>query len=103
MWLLLHHAEPIEEDKVYAVTKEHAYEKTPYYRERLREMNAPLHGNSNKNIKEEDYNREKIMLAIKRAESLHTDRSGRFPEYYATTVYQLLNKIKEMLPTSEVE
>lgn len=98
MWLLLHHDEPTEEDKKYAVTPEHGYERTAHYRERLRELKVPMHGNANKDIKREDYTREKVFAAVERAEKLHTDRSGRYPEYFATTVYQLINKIIELIP-----
>lgn len=97
MWLLLHHTEPIEEDKKYAVTPEHEYEKTAHYRERLRKLGVPMHGNANKDIKKEDYTREKVIAAVERAQILHTDRTGRYPEYFATTVYQLMNKIIELM------
>lgn len=102
MWLLLHHDEANEEDEKYAVTSEHGYEKTSHYRERLRELNAPMCGNANKDIRKEHYAKEKVFAAVKRAEDLHTDRSGRYPEYFATTVYQLINKIIELLPASEL-
>lgn len=101
VWLLLHHDEPTEEDKQYAVTPKHEYEKTSHYRERLRELKVPMHGNANKNIRKEDYTREKVYAAVKRAEKLHIDRSDRYPEYFATTVYQLLNKIIELLSVSK--
>jgi hypothetical protein len=101
MWLLLHHDDVKEEDKEYAVTEEHPYEKTPYYRERLRKLGVPLHGNDNKSIRAEHYNREKVFQAVKRAEELHSDRSCRYPSYYATTVYQLIYKIIDMLSEEE--
>ena len=101
IWLLLHHDNPIEEDKKYAVTSEHSYEKTGHYRQRMRELGVPMHGNANKDIKKEDYTKEKVIEAVKRAESLHIDKTCRYPEYFATTVYQLLNKLTSLLPKSE--
>lgn len=50
-----------------------------------------------KHIQEEDYTKEKIIQAVKRAKALHTDREGRYPKYLATTVYVLLDKIIEMV------
>lgn len=97
MWLLLHHSAPTEEDRKYAVTSEHAYEKTGHYRKRLRELGAPMRGNANKDIKKEDYTKEKVIVAVKRAELLHVDKTCRYPEYFATTVYQLINKILELI------
>jgi hypothetical protein len=103
IWLLLHHDNPTEDDKYYAVTPEHEYEKTAHYRERLRELGVPMHGNGNKDIWKKDYTREKVFAAVRRAEHLHTDKSNRYPEYFATTVYQLINKIIELMPISEME
>lgn len=102
IWLLLHHDEPTEEDKKYAVTSEHGYEKTGHYRERLRKLKVSMRGNG-KDIEREDYTREKVFAAVKRAEKLHIDRSSRYPEYFATTVYQLINKFIELIPASEME
>ncbi|MBP3609020.1 MAG: RloB domain-containing protein [Lachnospiraceae bacterium] len=103
MWLLLHHDVQTEEDKKYAVTQEHEYEATGHYRQRMRELRVPMRGNANKDIKKEDYTKEKVMEAVKRAELLHTDKTCRYPEYFATTVYQLMNKITDLLPKAEVE
>lgn len=94
MWLLLHHDEPSETDKSFAVSDAHPYEKTNHFRIRLSELGAPL--KKDKHIKASDYNDEKIKLAVQRAEKLHIDKSDLCPRYFATTVYLLLKKIFEM-------
>lgn len=94
LWLLLHHDSIKEEDKKYAVTEEHAYQKTDYFRKRLKDCGTPLH--DSKHIRKEDYTKEKIIHAVERAKSLHTDRGGRYPKYLATTVYKVLQKILEL-------
>lgn len=100
IWLLLHHDDIKDEDRIYAVTEEHAYEKTNHFRDRLRDCGAPLQ--DSKHIREEDYTRENVIQAVERAKALHTDREGRYPKYLATTVYQLLDKILEMIGTGNV-
>lgn len=63
----------------------------------MRELGAPMRGNANKDIKKEDYTKEKVIAAVKRAELLHVDKTCRYPEYFATTVYQLINKMLELI------
>ncbi|MCI9447901.1 MAG: RloB domain-containing protein [Lachnospiraceae bacterium] len=94
LWLLLHHDNIKEEDEGHAVTESHAYEKTDYFIKRLKDCGAPLC--DSKHIRKEDYTKEKIIQAVERAKSLHTDREGRYPKYLATTVYRLLEKILEL-------
>lgn len=96
IWLLLHHDVPKEEDKAFAVTDMHEYEKTAHFRERLRELHAPLR--SDKHIELTDYDDEKIRMAVRRAEDLHVNKQDLCPRYFATTVYLLLRKIMDMLP-----
>ena len=96
IWLLLHHDVSTDEDKVFAVTDTHSYEKTEHFRERLRELGVPL--KDKKHICELDYNVIKVMTAIERAKKLHKDKTDLCPKYFATTVYLLVNKIVEMLP-----
>lgn len=96
IWLLLHHDVPNEEDKAFAVTDMHEYEKAAHFRERLRELHAPLR--SDKHIELTDYDDEKIRMAVRRAEDLHVNKQDLCPRYFATTVYLLLRKIMDMLP-----
>lgn len=96
MWLLLHYADPTEEDIAFAVTDTHVYERTTHYRERLRKLGAPLH--NKKHISHENFNDENIRVAIKRAEALHLNKEDLCPKYFATTVYLVLKKIIEMMP-----
>ncbi len=96
IWLLLHHSEPTEKDKCFAVSDSHPYEKTSHYRTRLSELGAPL--KDKKHINSSAYNNEKIKTAVRRAEELHVDKTDLCPRYFATTVYLLLKKIMEMLP-----
>lgn len=96
IWLLLHHDVPNEEDKAFAVTDMHEYEKTAHFRERLRELHAPLR--SDKHIELTDYDDEKIRMAVRRAEDLHVNKQDLCPRYFATTIYLLLRKIMDMLP-----
>ena len=96
IWLLLHHDQPSEKDKSFAVSDNHPYEKTNHFRTRLSELGAPL--TDKKHINYSDYNDEKIKTAVHRAEELHLDKMDLCPRYFATTVYLLLKKIIEMLP-----
>lgn len=100
IWLLLHHDDVNDYDQKYAVTKEHEYEPTNHFRERLRELRVPL--KDTKHITDIHYDKEKIFNAIERAKLLHTDKSNRYPEYFATTVYLLIEKMIEMLPQGEL-
>ncbi len=97
IWLLLHHDFVTEEDKMWAVTDEHAYEKTDHFRERLRNLNVPL--KDKKHINVQDYNAEKVEVAVERAKELHVDRADLCPKYFASTVYMILEKMMEMLPS----
>lgn len=99
IWLLLHHDMPNDTDKGFAVTGTHAYEKTDYFRTRLRDLGAPLE--DKKHIKPSDYDVEKVKTAISRAEALHLNKMDLCPKYFATTVYILLNKIMDMLPQDD--
>ena len=96
IWLLLHHDQPSEKDKSFAVSDEHPYETTNHFRTRLSELGAPLR--DKKHINSSNYSDEKIKIAIRRAEELHKDKEDLCPRYFATTVYLLLKKIVEMLP-----
>ena len=96
MWLLLHHDDVNEDDKKFAITESHAYEPTTHFTERLRNLRVPL--KSGKWITKEHYPIEKVDAAIARAQALHLDKTDLCPKYYATTVYLLLQKIKDMIP-----
>lgn len=98
MWLLLHHDEVKDEDKQFAITDTHAFESTRHYQERLRNLEVPL--KDKKHILQQHYSAEKVDAAILRARDLHLDMTDFCPRYYATTVYLLLEKIKDMLPTT---
>lgn len=96
IWLLLHHDSPTDEDIRYAVTDDHAYEKTDHFRKRLQELGAPLIGKNHKHINFNDYNAQKIEYAINQAKKLHIDKEDCFPKYFASTVYLILNKLLEI-------
>ena len=99
VWLLLHHDIPNDEDKSFAVTDTHLYEKTDHFRTRLRNLGVPLE--DRKHMKPFDYNIEKVKTAISRAEALHLEKTDLYPRYFVTTVYILMNKIMNMLPKNE--
>lgn len=97
IWLLLHFLEVTDDDKYFAVTDSHEYEKTNHFRERLRlEANAPL--KDKKHILAAHYNRENILIAVEKAKALHINQYDKWPNYFATTVYLLLEKIIDMIP-----
>lgn len=96
MWLLLHHDDPSEEDKAFAVTDSHLYEKTNHFRTRLNALGASLREKNH--INASNYNDQNIREAIRRADALHIDKDDFCPKYFATTVYLLLEKIIKMLP-----
>lgn len=96
MWLLLHHSDPTKEDRAFAVTADHPYERTTHFARRLDALGAPL--KKKKSIRAQDYPAEKIVLAVERARSLHKDKQDLCPKYFATTVYLLIEKILDILP-----
>lgn len=51
-----------------------------------------------KHINVKDYNEENIRRAVRQAELIHILKEERYPKYFATTVYLLVQKIIEMLP-----
>lgn len=91
IWLLLHHDDAIDEDKTFAVTDEHSYEPTTHFRERLRNLGAPL--KKAKHIRYEDYTIDNIRVATERAKNLHVDKADLAPHYFATTMYLLMEKL----------
>ena len=93
VWLLLHHDEATDEDKAFAVTELHSYEKTDHYRQRLAELGFPLHGNNQKHIDKAHYNAENIKAAMERARALHRNEKDLAPKYLSSTVYILMDKI----------
>ena len=97
MWLLLHHDDPTDDDKAFAVTETQNYQTTSHFRDRLQSLGVPL--KKQKHISDSDYTVANVMAAITRAEALHTDKSELCPKYFATTVYLLLNKMIEMIPS----
>ena len=96
MWLLLHHDDPTDEDKSFAVTDNQSYKKTDHFRTRLSNLSVPL--KDKKHINPSHYNSQNVKDAIQRANVLHIDKEDLSPHYYATTVYLLLLKIIQMLP-----
>lgn len=100
IWLLLHHDTANEDDMSWAVTDEHAYEKTDHFRTRLRELGVPLE--DKKHIEISDYDVEEVKTAISRAEALHLNKEDLCPKYFATTVYILLNKMMDMIPDEKI-
>lgn len=97
LWLLLHHDDVTSEDSAFAVTDVHNYKKTAHFRKRLRDLKAPLIGKNKKQIKEEDYTRDKVLLAAQRAKDLYIEDGERYPKYLATTVFRLIDKMLELL------
>ena len=92
--------ESIYQFSKYPVSAGHPYEKTDHFRTRLASLGAPL--KEKKHIRFSDYSDEKIKLAIHRAEELHVDKQDLCPQYFATTVYLLLQKIMIMLPEEDI-
>lgn len=97
IWLLLHHDEVREEDRKYAVTKEHSYESTNHFKIRLEENGAPLVGNDKKQLREEDYSDEKVRLAVQRAKELMKGKNEKIPSDYGTYVYQIIEEILDVI------
>ena len=101
MWLLLHHDNPTDEDKSFAVTDSQSYKKTDHFRLRLSNLGVPL--KDKKHIDPSHYNSQNVKDAIQRASMLHIDKENLCPKYFATTVYLLLQKIMQMLPDDTQE
>ena len=99
VWLLLHHDNPTDEDKSFAVTDERNFQPTNHFRLRLRELGFPLH--KDKHIRKQNYSVENVRNATMRAADLHLDRSDPAPHYFSTTVYLLLEKLFSMLDDTE--
>lgn len=68
-------------------------------------MGVPLKGKGKdkKHISFSDYNMQKIVAAVQRAEMLHKDKEDLCPKYFATTVYLLLKKMMNALSGDEQE
>ena len=98
IWLLLHHTDPTDVDKSFAVTAESSYQPTNHFRSRLRDLGAPL--DREKHIRKLNYTIENVKAAATRAEKLHLDRSDLAPHYFATTVYLLIEIIDSLLDKS---
>ena len=94
---MLHHDEVREEDRKYAVTKEHSYESTNHFKIRLEENGAPLVGNDKKQLREEDYSDEKVRLAVQRAKELMKGKNEKIPSDYGTYVYQIIEEILDVI------
>lgn len=95
MWLLLHHDDSTDDDRAFAVTEEHPYQRTPHFKERLRELQVPLR--KEKHLKKEHYTRQKVEDAVRRAKELHQDPEDMEPHYFATTVYLLVEEILRLV------
>lgn len=93
IWLLLHHSEITDEDKKYGVTNEQSYEPTDHFKERLAALGVPLVKKKRKHIVKEDYDREKIKVAIERGKKITVLEEG-VPKGLGTSVYKLLEKIE---------
>ena len=76
IWLLLHHSEITDEDKKYGVTNEQSYEPTDHFKERLAALGVPLVKKKRKHIVKEDYDREKIKVAIERGKKITVLEEG---------------------------
>ena len=100
VWLLLHHDEINDEDKTYAVTDTNPYAKTNHFANRLKELGVPMR---HKEINRAHYTRENVKEAVERAKELHKDKDDLYPKYLASTVYRLIEKIMELLPTQNEE
>lgn len=100
-WLLLHHDEPTEEDRAFAVTPTHPYAPTNHFKTRLSELGAPLR--DKKHIRPEDYSRDKVVQAVQRAKQLHLSAEDLAPQYFSTTVYLLVDKILALAAEQEEE
>ena len=98
IWLLLHHDDVIEDDKKFAVTSEHPYEATDYFRIRLSEKGAPL--KDQKHLKLEHYSDEKVRLAVQRAKALMNGRNEKIPSDYGTYVYKIVEEILTVVSQS---
>lgn len=96
VWLLLHHDWLTKEDASFAVTDQHAYEKTSHFRERLRVLGVAL--KDEKHLTPSHYTAENIRLAMARAEELHKNKKELCPKYCVSTVYLLLKRVADMLP-----
>lgn len=95
IWLLLHHDEVSEEDRKYAVTEKHHYEKTNHFKIRLAEKGAPLKGGKHLNF--QHYSDEKVRLAVKRAKELMEGKNEKIPSDYGTYVYQIVEEILDVV------
>ena len=100
IWLLLHHDDPTDEDKSFAVSDERGYQSTNHFRLRLRELGAPL--DKEKHIRKRNYTAENVREATTRASNLHLDRSDLAPKYFASTVYRLMEKLFSLLDEAEI-
>lgn len=93
IWLLLHHDDVNEEDKKYAVTKQHRYEPTDHFRTRLSENGASL--KDKKHLQLEHYSDEKVKIAVERAKVLMNGKNEKIPLEFGTYFYKIVEEILE--------
>ena len=48
-------------------------------------------------MREGDYTKDKVLLAVQRAKELYIEDGERYPKYLATTVFRLIDKMLELL------
>ena len=100
LWLLLHHdevntnPEDKNSDAKWAVTASHAYEPTDHFKDRLSALGVGLI--EKKHINSAHYNKEKVLVSIRRAKKLDKEPPVDYPTDLGTTVYRLLEKIAEI-------
>lgn len=95
VWLLMHHDEVKEQDKVFAVTDEHPYEATDHFRVRLADLKVPL--KNQKHLSEEQYSDEKVRKAAERAKSLVKSDDEIYPTDLGSHFYKVIDEIIEMI------
>jgi len=97
LWLLLHFDDVNEEDHSYAVNESHPYKPTDHFKERLSELKVPLKKDKHFSVNSyKKYDKTAINNAIVRAEKLDSVPKCDFPDNLGSTVYRLLQSIKEI-------
>lgn len=73
-----------------------------YFRTKMSDLGITMGGNGHKIPNPDDYTVENVSLAVKRAKSLHTNPTERWPQELGSHIYKLVSKFYELLSSKEI-
>lgn len=89
-WLYLHHFETDKKDELHANKVS-----DPYFKNKMKNK-ANISLKKQKIPNKKDYNKEKVGIAVERAEKLHKDKEEQYPKGLGSHVYLLIKEILKL-------